>query len=179
MLEEKRLSDGTTVWCRPAPPLMVTLFLNRIEELQAPPIPIVEVPGRAGSEWMPARPLTKEYEEWAAESREISRRRQQLRHDIVWDYGVVKWRLPDCDDIVEFPPAKWVPSAMFAAYNVPERPGPHGRRLDYIQTVLLKTIDDMDGVQAVILGGSPGEDAEPLEPEEVDNAVDMFQRTQE
>lgn len=134
------LSDGTTVAIRYVPPYLASRIATRFPD-PPPPIRIIQsklvgVPPQEEIEW--------DNPKYVRERGEILRQRSVAITEFIWNYAIVSPNPPADDD--------WK-TALGIEFFVPDfqwREAAAGRRLDWIEYVLMANPNDCALLQAVI-----------------------------
>ncbi len=142
--KEHTLSNGKTIKIRYVPPLLA----SKIRRLFPDPLP----PVRVIQSKIPGVPPTEEFDYQDATYQrlriEVLQQRIQAINDFAWNYAVVGVDPPEDDE--------WKASVQLELYlpGIPWREGPVGRRLDWLEYVLLANPKDMVDVEKLVTEAS-------------------------
>lgn len=171
--KEVELLDGTLMRVKQVTYLAIQHVMGECPICQMPPIPVEEIPGKAGVTKAPARPGTPMYDEYEAKRRKVNDVRQRVERDAFLYIGVVDWKRPDDKEFHRQVPKKWQFPYDLTELGVEpyeKQLGEAGRRWDYIMFGLLTKNADISKVMDAIYT----EDAEPLQEEEVQAIAEKF-----
>ena len=106
-MKEITLTNGTIVRVRSVSPFLANEAVAKRTDLRIPAPPLEEIKSKLGTQTVPARPGTPQYEEWMQEREAVEEKRDAIREDVVWSWGVAEWKCTDSDAWVKNPPKDW------------------------------------------------------------------------
>lgn len=137
---EVTLTTGRTVLVRAVPPFLTDKVMSKYP-LPEPPIRIIksQLPGGVDEHL-----LDEQDPQYLLDTKHVLEQQQTARTDLMWQYGIIGVDVPVTDD--------WKRDIEMATGPVPWRDGDIGRRLDYIQCIVVSNQEDYMRVLSAIMG---------------------------